>query len=573
MPRSKRRHSIEPPKPISKGLHFWGRNAESRLLRLDATTTQTSRAARPLHPGEGVGCLRGICLWLLRRLKNPDLRPHFLQITSVLKRCALFLSAAIVLSSVAPLRAAESSLPWQVGPLFQEFSLTLSKGTRFEALGPLWSHQEKGNETEWAVAPAVSYRFDRSTDSQEIDFLYPLISYDRFGMEYRFHIFQWFAISGGENIGGGSRDRFQIFPFYFQQRSAEDPSRNYTALLPFYGSMRQKMFRDRIDFVLFPLYVETQKRDVITRNYLLPFFHLRRGDQLRGWQFWPLGGHEEKAAFSQTNSFDQLEVSPGHSKTFGLWPLYSSDRTGVGTDNEGTFVAIIPFGAWQRSPKRDSSTYLWPFFSFVEDREKGYKEWATPWPFVVTSRGKGKTGFRFWPLYGRAYNDSMENRTLLWPLWRNERSKASAIERERSRSMLFLYSDVKEKNVQANTIGRRVDFWPFYTWKREFDGSERLRALSLVEPFVPNNKSVERNYSPLWSIWRSERNAKTQESSVSVFWNLYRQATKPSSTKRTFLFGLYQCEGAGAHRTYRLFYVPLGKRPAEGHREAAGTPP
>lgn len=483
------------------------------------------------------------------------------------------LLVAVTLACAGRPSAGESPLPWQAGPLAQEFSLTLSKGTRLEALGPLWNSQEKEGGTQWAVPPVVSYKVDRNTDSQEIDFLYPLASYDRFGMEYRFHVFQFLAFSGGGNIGGGTRDRFQIFPFYFQQRSAEDPSRNYTAFLPFYGSMRQKLFRDRIDFVLFPLYVETKKKDVVTKNYLLPFFHIRHGDQLHGWQFWPLGGYEIKTAFSRTNSFDQVEVLPGHSKTFALWPFYASDRTGIGTDNEGTFRAILPFAAWQRSPMRDSSTCLWPFFSFVQDREKGYREWATPWPFIVTSTGKGKTGFRFWPFYGEAHNDTMATRTLLWPLWRSERTKAPAVERERDRVMLFLYSNIKEKNVQANKTRRRADFWPFYTWTREFDGSERFQALSLVEPFVPNNKSVERNYSPLWSLWRSEHNAKTRESSLSILWNLYRQESKPESTKRTFLFGLYQCEGGGAQRSYRIFFIPFGKKRAEARLKPAVSSP
>ncbi len=529
------------------------------------------RSLRP-PPARGLGLTKGGARVRLSpffcRVRFPGAR--FAGIASAVQHCVTCFYAAAALTCAAQTRESDFPWLWQAGPLAHEFSLTLSQGTRTEALGPLWNYQEKENETQWGVPPVISYRIDRSTDSEEIDFLYPLLSYDRFGMEYRFHIFQLFAIAGGENVGGGTRDRFQIFPFYFQQRSREDPSRNYTAFLPFYGSMRQKLFRDRIDFVLFPLYVETQKKDVITQNYLLPFFHLRQGDQLRGWQFWPLGGHEEKAAFSRTNRFDQLEVSPGHSKTFGLWPLYSSDRTGVGTDNEGTFVSILPLGAWQRSPMRDSTSYLWPFFSFVDDREKGYKEWSTPWPFVVTSKGKGKTGFRFWPFYGHAKNDSLENTTLLWPLWRGERSKAPAIERERKRALMFLYSDTKEKNVQANKMRRRIDFWPFYTWKREFDGSQRLQALSLVEPFLVSNKSVERNYSSLWSLWRSEHNAKTQESSVSVFWNLYRQETKPASTKRSFLFGLYQCEGARAHRSYRLFFIPFGKKQDESQTKASG---
>src|SRR5207247_2697519 len=65
------------------------------------------------------------------------------------------------------------------------------------------------------------------------------------------------------------------------------------------------------------------------------------------------------------------------------------------------------------------------------------------------------------------------------------------------------------KNTETGAAQRRIDFWPFFTWRRDFNGNSRLQALSLLEPFLPNNKSIERNYSPLWSIWRAEKNPRT----------------------------------------------------------------
>ncbi len=45
---------------------------------------------------------------------------------------------------------------------------------------------------------------------------------------------------------------------------------------------------------MFPLYVRTRKKDVVTWNMPYPFFHLREGDGLHGWQVWPLMGREHK---------------------------------------------------------------------------------------------------------------------------------------------------------------------------------------------------------------------------------------------------------------------------------------
>ena len=50
---------------------------------------------------------------------------------------------------------------------------------------------------------------------------------------------------------------------------------------PLYGHLQNRLFRDEIFFVLFPVYGESRKRDVVTDNYLYPFFHLRHGEACR----------------------------------------------------------------------------------------------------------------------------------------------------------------------------------------------------------------------------------------------------------------------------------------------------
>ena len=121
--------------------------------------------------------------------------------------------------------------------------------------------------------------------------------------------------------GDFPRRRFTLFPLYFQQRSP-DPNENYTALVPFYGHLKNRLFRDEIFFVMFPIYSETRKRDVVTDNYLYPFFDLRHGDGLHGWQFWPLVGTEHKDVTTQTNGFGEIETIGGHDKFFALWPVH-----------------------------------------------------------------------------------------------------------------------------------------------------------------------------------------------------------------------------------------------------------
>ena len=101
----------------------------------------------------------------------------------------------------------------------------------------------------------------------------------------------------------------------------------------------------------------------------------------------------------------------------------------------------------------------------------------------------------------------------------------------------------------------------------DHDGNQRLQILALLEPFLPNNKSIERDYSPVWSIWRSEKNAKSGASSQSLLWNLYRLDTTPQARKCSLLFGLFQYQSDPEGKRLRILYFPLGKgkepRPAQ----------
>src|SRR5687768_14545515 len=79
------------------------------------------------------------------------------------------------------------------GPLFHEFGLTLDPGHRTEVLGPIFAKERRDTTRTWALRPALCYVLDEQTDFAEFDLLYPLLTYDRFGEEYRFQIFQVFA--------------------------------------------------------------------------------------------------------------------------------------------------------------------------------------------------------------------------------------------------------------------------------------------------------------------------------------------------------------------------------------------
>jgi hypothetical protein len=82
--------------------------------------------------------------------------------------------------------------------------------------------------------------------------------------------------------------------------------------------------------------------------------------------------------------------------------------------------------------------------------------------------------------------------------------------------------------------------------------------LALLEPLLPASPSIERNWSPLWALWRSEKNARTGAASQSLLWNVYRLDKTPQSKKCSLLFGLIQYQSDSTGGRWRLFYVPVG---------------
>src|SRR6266540_327184 len=244
----------------------------------------------------------------------------------------------------------------EFGPLYQQFKLTLEPGHRQEAAGPLWYSQQSGPPGDrlrlWAVPPLFSYGRNDDTDFEEFDFLWKVATYNRYGPEYRFQLVQWFSFAGGGTQSGTNVHRFTLFPIYFQQRSAIS-EKNYTAVFPLYGRIENRFFRDEAKFVLFPLYGRSRKRDVVTDNYLYPFFHLRHG-AVRGWQVWPLAGYEHKDVTSRTNSADEVETVGGHKKLSLLWPIFFNQTLGLGTDSIDRRQAVLPLYSYQRSPQRNS---------------------------------------------------------------------------------------------------------------------------------------------------------------------------------------------------------------------------
>jgi hypothetical protein len=480
------------------------------------------------------------------------------------KFLALIFSVLVLLGlSTFSSRADESSTRVRenvaAGFLFDRFDLTLEIGRRTEAAGPFYYSERTEDDATLAFPPLVSFYKNSATNSGEFDLLYPLLSFENYGDEWRWQFGELLSFAGGRQPDEFQTRRFTLFPVYFQQRSL-DTNLDYTAVFPFYGRLQYRLFRDKTFFVLFPCYSETQKKDVVTDNYLWPVGHLRHGNGLNGWQIWPFAGAEHKVVTTETNGFGDVATVGGHEHSFILWPFWISQDNNLGVAGPEKFRASIPLFAVTRSPDRDATSVIWPLFTVVDERGKKYHEWEGPWPFVIFARGEGKTTDRVWPLFSRSHNATLESDSYLWPLYSYKRTHDEPLDWQSTRILFYLFVGVTEKNTATGGVKLRRDAWPFFTWRKDFNGNTRLQVFAPIEAMLGESRGITRNWSPLWTVWHSEKSAHGM-ANESCLWNLYHYERNPEFKKISLVFGLYQYQNVDGQGRTRLFYIPLsGKR-------------
>ncbi len=464
---------------------------------------------------------------------------------------------------------------FSLGPLLNIEEDESQESQEVDLLGPFITSKRDKDSSEFGLRPLFYLLRDSEKDSTEFDFLYPIATYDRREEDWDFQFLIYLLSYESEKKPSGFREtEFTLFPFIFSKR-AEDRDKSYFAVFPLYGGLKDKFARDEINFLLFPLYLETKKGGFTNYSFLWPIFGYYTGGGQEGFRLWPLFGYRKRG-----ETLDEK---------FALWPIYVSKRWEFFGEERRSFM-IFPFYSTLESPERTQSTYLWPLFNRLVDREKEIERWDTPWPLINFTRGK-KTGNRVFPFYASEEDKNSEEGFFLWPLYRYSNLTLEDHVRKRKTFLLFLYSDIKEEpTIDGGREGRRIDFWPLFSYKRDEKGNRSFHFLSLLEPFFSNNKGIERNYAPLWRLF--EWNKYEDGRSVSSFlWNTYRMEKSKDMTKVDlrpiipifsyvdseekskfyFLGGLFGYKSDQRKKTFKLFFIPINISKDETKEEEGGS--
>ncbi len=370
---------------------------------------------------------------------------------------------------------------WRAPDLF-------GRPARQGGLGPLISHRPSSTSEVFSLRPIFAEFEDQNTLETRSYLAFPFFS-SKVQKAGGCHWDFFDLIIGEERTepeGFRSR-RFEVWPLFWQIKTAS-PETSYWALAPLYGKFKQRFWADRIQFVLFPLYLQYQRKDETTTSVFFPIFQWLEGPRSDGFEFWPLFGYNRKIG-----TYDHH---------YWLWPFFYHYVDQQEGDEPIERLGLLPFYASESAAGMRSKTYLWPFFGYTTAYapRKSYEETRYFWPFFVQGRGEDKYINRWLPFYTHEKSSSLEKWWYAWPLLKQTQRYAEGLHIERDQVLYFLWLD--ERQTAGSFRARKTHLWPLFSYWNNGNGERQWQTLSPLEVFFPNQEAIREKWSPLFAIYR-----------------------------------------------------------------------
>lgn len=437
---------------------------------------------------------------------------------------------------------------------------TILSNDQTRALGPFIEQQRNANGDRFrAIRPFVSIS-DMSNGQRRIECLWPLLTVRGDAAGYHWSaLFAW----GHGSTNGSTAQRTTVFPIYFS--GTDRHGNDFHAIFPLGGHIRDFLGQDLITFWAFPLYVAFDTGSNHAKSVLWPFIAWSKGAQserLRIFPFYMRSRHRD------------------WNKRSILWPFWTEAHY---TNGPVTGDAFILFPIVGHAKLTDQTTWMFipPLFRFSHN-DAGYRAFNCPWPFIQNQHNPDGTGrFYIWPLWGKKKAGSETSTFFIWPLGSHLTLSHKDQTIERRTFLPVYYSERVTAIVSTNSIPRPpvvpssyVKVWPLASYYREGDRAQ-FRILDLWPGKWAS--PIERNYAPLWTLYRRQWTGTASEHEA--LWGAVRYRTESNHMTRfslfpilsirkddndtrrySFLAGIFQYKREGLQRTYRTLYFFKFKR-------------
>lgn len=453
-------------------------------------------------------------------------------------RIRLFALALCV--AVLACACASSGSERNLAPFFSEYS-TAGGGVEREALGGavrIRTSRPGGPWSQWALRPLVIQ--DREAGGDVLTrFLTPLGTAKARGDEYVWQLIPITRYERHVTSDGQLEWTLLTLPGIYWSRRAD--GRTVRAWFPFGGVAESFLSYDRIEFVLFPLWLKTVRGGQTTKHILFPFFSYTTGVGEPSGHLWPLYG-----VSTREGRYD---------RRFWLWPFFHLQRNNLqlAPEKRETMWMFWPFFGRTTRGTFTSSTVLWPFFGVASDPSTGFYSVDAPWPLIerLESPRDDVSRTRFWPFYSHYHGDGLDSTWYLWPIFNvaHEEYEKSV---KNSVYVIPFWQSWKRTDEDAGVF-RYEKLWPVYQ-REGREESERHFAFPALNPLW-RTPEIDEMYAWIWELWtRDQNHDMVRERSWLGLWRREKDALED---RRSFSFlwsrRAYKQDGADVRETSLLF--------------------
>ncbi len=390
----------------------------------------------------------------------------------------------------------------------------------------------------------------------------------------------------------GVRDYdFGLFPFFYYGRSPDERDRYYL-IWPFGGTIKGKLGQDRITAYLFPGFLlffifppafpPSLVATAVLVASLIPLYVDYESRNYRAWGIlWPL------LQRGKSENRDDFRLLPFYAHNFkrdaydnySYLLLVNYSTVLMENDTQHTFFFLPFYGRrWNASGKVESSTLLWPFFSWGFNQGAGSFELNFPWPFVQIQDSRNPRIYKriFFPFFGRYRFEERES-LFITPLYFSMKTETKNFRSEyHITSLVFWYFTRKyfdKPSLQYGSRWKYIKLWPLFQYESDDRGNLHFAALSLLPWRDPDG--YERLYQPFWTLFEYRR-LHDGERRMGFLLRIYYQRWNENFffmkiplllsygsqhgriCELSFLASMFSYEKGEGGTRYRFFWIPFG---------------
>ena len=457
----------------------------------------------------------------------------------------------------------ESTVQWGVRPLFSVrnyYNIPLDRKAQFDV--PFFAPP--------AVLATLARRIPAETKPGEgksglqVYVIYPIFRHESSEPQSRTMLLPLYYNVRDTTEDGSRWHNWALFPLYFGGRSDERGS--YHAVVPLGGMFKNVFGRDKIRFVLFPIYSHVTTGERESYNVLWPFINYASGGGRDRWYVWPVIGRMKR----QNNP----------ARWYFLWPFFwYTEKPGEGErDTRGS--VLFPLWGWQKQGDVTTYNVVWPLYSHARNEKTGRSDTVAPWPILRIGNGEDYYRRQVWPFFGYLDDAHVHRHYVLWPFYQRELRETDR-SRMSGRSFLIIYRSIHNTWEDASG-GDRSDYenllWPIWYHKRDGLGNTYFKLFNLR--YTPDPQGWDRFITFIWRIFEHEKRVGAPDSvenpwrSTRALWSAFRyDRTGDASSLRVFplfsskrasgrftafetLMGMFGFVDKPGKRTYKILFIP-----------------